>query len=195
MYPLELQKLIELFKKLPGVGNKTAERYALLVLEMEEAEVEEFAEGLLDAKRKITECEICGNYTNGKHCDICLDAQRDESVICVVSSARDILAIEKLNSFQGRYHVLGGLISTVNNVMPNDLNIDKLLLRINDEVKELILAFSPTLEGETTALYLSKKVDESVVISHLAQGLPMGGQLEYADEMTLLRSFENRKKV
>ncbi|NLC06241.1 MAG: recombination protein RecR [Erysipelothrix sp.] len=195
MYPLELQKLIELFKKLPGVGNKTAERYALLVLEMEEAEVEEFAEGLLDAKRKITECEICGNYTNGKHCDICLDAQRDESVICVVSSARDILAIEKLNSFQGRYHVLGGLISTVNNVMPNDLNIDKLLLRLNDEVKELILAFSPTLEGETTALYLSKKVDESVVISHLAQGLPMGGQLEYADEMTLLRSFENRKKV
>lgn len=195
MYPLELQKLIELFKKLPGVGNKTAERYALLVLEMEEAEVEEFAEGLLDAKRKITECEICGNYTNGKHCDICLDAQRDESVICVVSSTRDILAIEKLNSFQGRYHVLGGLISTVNNVMPNDLNIDKLLLRLNDEVKELILAFSPTLEGETTALYLSKKVDESVVISHLAQGLPMGGQLEYADEMTLLRSFENRKKV
>ena len=195
MYPLELQKLIELFKKLPGVGNKTAERYALLVLEMEEAEVEEFAEGLLDAKRKITECEICGNYTNGKHCDICLDAQREESVICVVSSARDILAIEKLNSFQGRYHVLGGLISTVNNVMPNDLNIDKLLLRLNDEVKELILAFSPTLEGETTALYLSKKVDESVVISHLAQGLPMGGQLEYADEMTLLRSFENRKKV
>ena len=195
MYPLELQKLIELFKKLPGVGNKTAERYALLVLEMEEAEVEEFAEGLLDAKRKITECEICGNYTNGKHCDICLDAQRDESVICVVSSARDILAIEKLNSFQGRYHVLGGLISTVNNVMPNDLNIDKLLLRLNDEVKELILAFSPTLEGETTALYLSKKVDESVVISHLAQGLPMGGQLEYADEMTLLRSFENRKQV
>lgn len=195
MYPLELQKLIEIFKKLPGVGNKTAERYALLVLEMEEAEVEEFAEGLLDAKRKITECEICGNYTNGKHCDICLDAQRDESVICVVSSARDILAIEKLNSFQGRYHVLGGLISTVNNVMPNDLNIDKLLLRLNDEVKELILAFSPTLEGETTALYLSKKVDESVVISHLAQGLPMGGQLEYADEMTLLRSFENRKKV
>lgn len=195
MYPLELQKLIELFKKLPGVGNKTAERYALLVLEMEEAEVEEFAEGLLDAKRKITECEICGNYTNGKNCDICLDAQRDESVICVVSSARDILAIEKLNSFQGRYHVLGGLISTVNNVMPNDLNIDKLLLRLNDEVKELILAFSPTLEGETTALYLSKKVDESVVISHLAQGLPMGGQLEYADEMTLLRSFENRKKV
>ena len=195
MYPLELQKLIELFKKLPGVGNKTAERYALLVLEMEEAEVEEFAEGLLDAKRKITECEICGNYTNGKHCDICLDAQREESVICVVSSARDILAIEKLNSFQGRYHVLGGLISTVNNVMPNDLNIDKLLLRLNDEVKELILAFSPTLEGETTALYLSKKVDKSVVISHLAQGLPMGGQLEYADEMTLLRSFENRKKV
>ncbi len=195
MYPLELQKLIELFKKLPGVGNKTAERYALLVLEMEETEVEEFAEGLLEAKRKITECEICGNYTNGDRCDICLDKQRDESVICVVSSARDILAIEKLNSFQGRYHVLGGLISTVNNVMPNDLNIDKLLSRLNNEVKELILAFSPTMEGETTALYLSKKVDESIIISHLAQGLPMGGQLEYADEMTLLRSFENRKKV
>lgn len=195
MYPLELQKLIETFKKLPGVGNKTAERYALLVLDMEPGEVEDFANALIEAKTKIHGCSICGNYTNHDLCDICEDSSRDASVICVVSSPRDILSIEKINQFNGRYHVLGGLISTVNNVMPDDLEVDGLLRRIDSQVKEIILAFSPTMEGETTALYLSKKLDPNIVVSGLAQGLPMGGQLEYADEMTLIRSFENRKKV
>ena len=195
MYPLELQKLIETFKKLPGVGNKTAERYALLVLDMEVVEVEDFSNALIEAKTKIHACSICGNYTNRELCDICEDSTRDDSVICVVASPRDILPIEKINQFNGRYHVLGGLISTINNVMPDDLEVEGLLRRINDQVKEIILAFSPTMEGETTALYLSKKLDPNIVVSGLAQGLPMGGQLEYADEMTLIRSFENRKKV
>lgn len=195
MYPKELQQLIESFKMYPGVGSKTAERYALVVLEQPLEVVEQFSNALIEAKTKIKPCENCGHYSNASLCDICKDPSRNDSIIFVVATSKDVIAIEKINSFTGRYHVLGGLISTHQGIMPNDLNIENLIKRVDENVTELIMAFSPTIEGETTALYLSKRLENRVKITKLAQGLPMGGQLEYADETTLIRSIENRLKV
>lgn len=195
MYPKELQQLIESFKMYPGVGSKTAERYALVVLEQPLEVVEQFSNALIEAKTKIKPCENCGHYSNASLCDICKDPSRNDSIIFVVATSKDVIAIEKINSFTGRYHVLGGLISTHQGIMPNDLNIANLIKRVDENVTELIMAFSPTIEGETTALYLSKRLENRVKITKLAQGLPMGGQLEYADETTLIRSIENRLKV
>lgn len=195
MYPKELQQLIESFKIYPGVGSKTAERYALVVLEQPLEVVEQFSNALIEAKTKIKPCENCGHYSNASLCDICKDPSRNDSIIFVVATSKDVIAIEKINSFTGRYHVLGGLISTHQGIMPNDLNIANLIKRVDENVTELIMAFSPTIEGETTALYLSKRLENRVKITKLAQGLPMGGQLEYADETTLIRSIENRLKV
>lgn len=195
MYPEQLLRLIEVFKQLPGVGQKTAQRYALTMLDMELEAVSDFASALIEAKDKIHPCQRCGHFTNTDLCSICLDASRDQTSICVVSSPIDILAIEKLDQYHGLYHVLGGLISATQNKMPDDLTIDELVNRVDEDVKEVILAFSPTLDGETTALYITNRLENKTNISSLAQGLPMGGQLEYADEMTLWRSFENRKKL
>lgn len=195
MYPKSLQQLIEEFKKLPGVGNKTAERFALKVLDWDTRKVEDFSTQLIKTKQSIQFCRNCGNFSEEEVCTICKDGERDHSVIMVVSSPRDILAIERLNEFKGVYHVTGGLISPMNHVMPEDLEIDSLVEKTKNNLTEVILALNSTMEGETTSLYIARKLKDKVVVSHLAQGLPMGGQLEYTDELTLLRSLDNRKKI
>ncbi len=195
MYPKSLQQLIEEFKKLPGVGNKTAERFALKVLDWDTRKVEDFSTQLIKTKQSIQFCRNCGNFSEEELCTICKDGERDHSVIMVVSSPRDILAIERLNEFKGVYHVTGGLISPMNHVMPEDLEIDSLVEKTKNNLTEVILALNSTMEGETTPLYIARKLKDKVVVSHLAQGLPMGGQLEYTDELTLLRSLDNRKKI
>lgn len=194
MYPKVLTQLIEEFKKLPGVGNKTAERYALHLLSLSQESVRDLSTKIIEAKESIHSCENCGNFTQETLCDICLDKTRDSSVICVVAQPKDILALEKINQFNGLYHVLGGLISPVNQVMPDDLTINELVEKTKTGVDEVILALNPTMEGETTSYYLTKKLQEQVNVTILAQGLPMGGHLEYIDEMTLTRSIKNRKK-
>ena len=194
MYPKTLTKLIEEFKKLPGVGNKTAERYALFVLDLSTESVESFSNQLKSTKQSIKHCKSCGNYTEEDLCDISRDPKREQSIICVVSNPKDILAIEKTGQYTGLYHVLGGLISPINGVMPEDLTIEELIERTKKDVTEVVLALNPTMEGETTSYYIAKKLQDIVEVSVLAQGLPMGGHLEYVDEMTLTRSLKNRKK-
>lgn len=194
MYPKVLTQLIEEFKKLPGVGNKTAERYALFVLDLSQESVESFSHQLIKTKESIHYCSNCGNYTQENECDICQDSNRDRTTICVVSSPKDIIVIEKTGQYNGVYHVLGGLISPINGVMPEDLRIESLLKRVKENTKEVVLALNPTMEGETTSYYIAKKLQDQVEVSVLAQGLPMGGHLEYVDEMTLTRSLKNRKK-
>lgn len=194
MYPKILAQLIEELKKLPGVGNKTAERYALFLLDLNEDSVKDLANKMVEAKQTIKHCTNCGNYTQDQLCDICLDSSRDKGLLCVVATPKDILSIEKINQYNGYYHVLGGLISPVNQIMPDDLTINQLIEKVDGEVNEVILALNPTMEGETTSYYIAKKLQDKVSVTILAQGLPMGGHLEYIDEMTLTRSMKNRKK-
>ncbi len=194
MYPKVLTQLIEEFKKLPGVGNKTAERYALHILSLNQESVSNLASQIVETKNKIKHCNNCGNFTQEDLCDICLDKTRDNTLLCVVAYPKDILAIERINQYNGYYHVLGGLISPVNQVMPDDLNIESLINKVDNEVEEVILALNPTMEGETTSYYIAKKLQDKAKVTVLAQGLPMGGNLEYIDEMTLTRSIKNRKK-
>ena len=193
MYPKSLQHLIECFKSLPGVGAKTAERYALCILEQNIEDVENFASNLLQVKTKIKQCSICGNITENDVCDICANEDRDNRSICVVQNSKDIFAIEK-TGYSGYYHVLNGAISTTKGILPDDINIKSLFTRL-ENVKEIIIATNPTLDGETTALYLSKMLkDEDVVVTRLAHGLPMGANLDYADELTLIKAMEGRIK-
>ena len=192
-----VQKLTDSFARLPGVGHKSAEKMAYAVLEMEEENVFDFADALKEVKTHVHRCPKCGNYTEDDICDICSDEARDKTKIVVVSFPRDIASFEKLKSYDGLYHVLGGVLSAVNGVGINDLNIESLFRRIKeDSVKEIILATNPTTEGETTALYLAKLLEkEDVNVSRLAYGLPMGGYLEYADPLTLAKALEGRKKI
>lgn len=193
MYPKSLQKLIDDFRMLPGVGEKTAERYALCMLDLDQESVEQFAGHLLQMKQNIKQCRVCGNITEQDVCDFCSDENRDTSVICVVQQPKDIFAIEK-TGFNGMYHVLNGTISTTKGILPDDINIQSLFSRL-DSVKEVIIATNPTLDGETTALYLSKVLkDYPVSVTRLAHGLPMGSNLDYADELTLIKAMEGRIK-
>ncbi len=196
-YILPLQKLIEAFCRLPGVGQKTAVRYAFAVLDMEETEAASFADALLSAKRDITRCEICGNLSDKPVCSICADARRDASVICVVEDARTVMAIEKVKDYRGLYHVLGGAISPMDGITPENLRIPELLARLRDgSVKEVILATNPNIEGETTAMYLSRLISPlGVRVTRLAYGVPVGADLEYADEVTLLRALDGRRDL
>lgn len=195
MYPKSLETLIESFKMLPGVGTKSAQRYAMLMLEKSDEEIQMFAQALLDAKNNIKPCKICGNYTEGDICDICSDDSRDKQVICVVQSFKDVIAMEKTQEYHGQYHVLNGLISSVKGIMPQDINIDGLLKRL-DGVKEVIIATSPTLEGETTAMYLSNILkDKNVMVTRIAHGLQMGSHVDYVDELSLIKAMENRKQM
>ena len=194
MYPKSLQNLIDAFKSLPGVGLKTAERYALSILDQNIEDVENFAKNLLKVKTNIKQCTICGNITEGDVCDICSNENRNSAVICVVQHPKDIFAIEK-TGYSGYYHVLNGAISTTKGILPDDINIKSLYRRIDDSVKEIIIATNPTLDGETTALYLSKMLkDKDVEVTRLAHGLPMGANLDYADELTLIKAMEGRIK-
>jgi len=194
MYPKSLQNLIEAFKSLPGVGTKTAERYALCVLDQNIEDVENFASSLLKVKNSIKECSICGNITENDVCDICANENRNTNVICVVQHSKDIFAIEK-TGYNGCYHVLNGAISTTKGILPSDINIKSLFDRIDESIKEVIIATNPTLDGETPALYLSKLLkDKNVEVTRLAHGLPMGANLDYADELTLIKAMEGRIK-
>lgn len=197
MYPKSLRNLIDNFRRLPGVGEKTAERYALSAADMDPAEIENFAASLLDVKDHLRHCEICGNLSDEDECDICKDESRDHQTIFVVESSRDIIAMEKTGDYHGVYHVLNGLISTSKGVLPEDLNIDHLVRRA-DGSKEIILATSATRDGEITAMYLEKLLHQKypdLLITRIAHGLPAGGMLDYADEMTLSHALSDRKSM
>lgn len=192
-----IENLIDAFHKLPGVGLKSAERMAYSVLKMNNEDVNDFAKSLLDVKNNIHHCKKCGNYTENEYCEYCEDENRDKQTIIVVSNALDINGFEKIGTYKGLYHVLGGTLSAMNGVGIEDLNISSLMKRIDDDqVKEIILATNPTIDGETTALYLAKLLEnKNVNVSRLAYGLPMGGHLEYADSLTLSKALEGRKKI
>lgn len=193
-YPVSLERLSEQFSKLPGIGTKTARRLAFFVLSMEEEEAKAFAQAILDARRTVHTCPRCQNLTDMELCPICGDDTRDASVICVVADPKDVTAMEKAREYHGGYHVLHGVISPLGNVGPEDLKIRELLQRVADEdVKEVIMATNPDTEGEATAMYLSRLLKPfGVKVTRLAYGIPVGGQLEYADEVTLTRALEGR---
>ena len=196
-YILPLQKLIEQFCRLPGVGQKTAVRYAFSLLDMSEQDAKAFGDAIVAAKRDIVRCEICGNLSDKPICNICSDERRDQSVVCVVEDAKTVMALEKVKEYKGTYHVLGGAISPMDGVGPEDLRIHELLNRIQaGAVREVILATNPNIEGETTAMYLSKLIAPlGVRVTRLAYGVPVGADLEYADEVTLLRALDGRRDI
>ncbi len=195
-YTKPLAKLIECFQKLPSIGPKTAQRLALYLIKMSDFEVENFANTMLEAKKTITYCENCFNMTSSSPCEICQNPNRDKSTICVVSETKDLIAIEKTNEFKGLYHVLQGLISPMDGIGPEDIRIKELLNRVHSQdIKEVILALNPSIEGEATSLYLSKLLKPfGIKVSRIAFGLPLGSELEYADEMTLVKALEGRQE-
>lgn len=197
IYPESLSNLIEQFQKLPTIGKKSAQRLAMSIVLSDEKSVKEFSDALIDVKEKIKYCENCGNITEDNLCDICKDITRNEDCLCVVEDINDLIAIEKSGAFHGKYHVLGGLISPSDGIGPEELNIDKLLKRITDEnIKEIILAISSTIEGETTSIFLSNLLaKKNVRLSKIAQGIPVGSNLEYFDQLTLERAIEDRREV
>lgn len=197
MYPDSLRRLIEAFKYLPGVGEKTAERYAFAVMDMPEERTEFFKESIEDVKEKINECKICHNLTEDEICYICSDKLRDDGFLCVVEDVKSLSMFEKLGLFHGMYHVLKGLISPLDGINPEDIGLDLLLERIrNGNFKEIILAFKPSVEGETTALYIKRILENmDIVISRIASGVPIGADMEYMDAMTLERALLDRKNI
>lgn len=183
--------------KLPGIGPKTATRLAFQVLSMSESDVTQFSVALLDVKRKLTECTVCCNITETSPCSICKDTSRDETALCVVQDAKDVVAMEKTHEFHGKYHILHGAISPMEGMGPNDIRIRELLQRIGTtEVSEVIVATNPNVEGEATAMYISKLLKPfSISVTRIAAGLPVGGDLEYADEVTLAKALEGRRQI
>jgi len=196
MYPKALQNAIEQLRKLPGVGQKTAERYAFALLNYTSEEIQDFSASILEAKMTLHPCPICGNLAQNEKCDICVDPRRDKSLICVVQDVKDVAALERMAEYKGLYHVLGGVISTQKGILPEDINLETLIPRLTPEVIEVIIATNPTMDGETTALYLAKRLEkQSCTISRLAHGIPMGGHVDYADDMTLIKAMEGRKRL
>ena len=196
-YPQTFENLINGLKKLPGVGSKSAERMAYQILNMDDEDISKLATSLLDSKEKLTRCKKCGCMSEGDECEICKDSARDTKTLCVVQSTKDVYALEKVKNYNGVYHVLNGVISPSLGVTPNDLNLNKLVDRIiNDEIKEVILATNPNIDGETTALYIAKLLEnKDVEVTRLAYGLPVGASLDYADEYTLIKSLQGRRKL
>ena len=192
MYPREIEDLIFEMQKLPGVGLKTAERFAFTILNLSKEDRDHFSKTIKDLDN-IKHCKVCGNLTDHEICSICENQNRDHNMICVVSQPKDILTLENMNSYEGVYHVLNGLINTSKGILPDQLDIENLLKRITSETEEVILALDPTVEGETTALYLQKLLENHVKVSKLASGIPMGAHLDYTDSKTLSRAFEGRK--
>ncbi|MBO7673004.1 recombination protein RecR [bacterium] len=197
IYPKAIASLIECFQKFPAIGPKSAQRMAFYLLRMPQSEVEKFAKTMLDVKQNIKTCEICFNISSTSPCEICSSASRDRSVICVVAETKDLIAIEKTNEYKGLYHVLQGLISPMDSIGADDIRIKELLNRlVNEEVKEVILALSPSVEGEATSLYLTKLIKPfNIKVSRIAFGIPIGSDIEYADEITLARAIEGRREV
>ena len=197
MYEGIIQSLIDELGRLPGIGPKSAQRIAFHVIQSERSDIERLVEVLRTVRERVKFCTVCGNISEENECVICRDPRRDESLICVVEESKDVVAIERTREFKGRYHVLGGAISPIDGVGPDQLRIKELLGRLQDaKVLEVIIATDPNLEGEATATYLSRLIKPlGVEVSRLASGLPVGGDLEYADEVTLGRAFEGRRKV
>ena len=197
IYPKSIATLIEHFQKFPSVGPKSAQRMAFYMLRMPESEVQKFAQAIIDAKRNIRTCEVCFNLSSSSPCEICTNPKRDRSIICVVAETKDLIAIEKTNEFKGLYHVLQGLISPMDGIGADDIRIKELLNRLaSDEVKEVILALPPSVEGEATSLYLTKLIKPfGITISRIAFGLPVGADLEYADEITIAKAIEGRREI
>ena len=195
-YIAPVQRLIEQFRKLPGVGAKTAARYAFAVLDFDESDADAFADAINDLKKEVFKCPICHSLSdNPECCEICSSMGRDSSVICVVENVKDVIVMERVRGYRGKYHVLGGSLSPLDNVTPNDLNFDSLIKRINeDEVSEIIIATNPTPGGDTTAAYIARILEPyDIKVSRLAYGIPVGGDIEYADEVTLYRAMEGRR--
>ncbi|MGO2633764.1 MAG: recombination mediator RecR [Galactobacter sp.] len=197
MYEGAVQDLMDELGRLPGVGPKSAQRIAFHILEADPADMERLAQAITDVKTKVHFCEICFNITEAERCPICLDDRRDPSVLCVVEESKDIMVIERTRSYRGRYHVLGGSINPMAGVGPDQLHIRELLTRLSDErIQEIIIATDPNLEGEATATYLARTLKTlGIPVTRLASGLPVGGDLEYADEVTLGRAFEGRRSL
>ena len=193
MYPASFENLILELHKLPGVGMKSAERMAFAILGWDEDQKEEMIRAFKDAS-KLKRCRVCGNLTDQDECDICSDPGRNHNQICVVQSEKDLYAIESMNEFEGVYHVLHGAINIQKGILPEQLNIDSLEDRINEKTEEVILALDPTMEGETTAMYLSRLLSDRVLVTKLASGIPFGGKLDYADAKTLSKAFNGRTK-
>lgn len=197
-YPKPLNRLINEFSKLPGIGGKTAQRLAFHVLSLTEPEVERLARAISDAKKNLRYCSVCGNLTDQNPCAICSDVGRDPHVICVVESPQDVIAMERIREFNGRYHVLHGVISPVDGIGPADINLKSLIIRLQQEpdVEEVIVATNPNIEGEATAMYIARLLKPSgIKVTRIAHGIPVGGDLEYADEVTLLKAVEGRREI
>ena len=191
------ENLINGLKKLPGVGAKSAERMAYQILNMDDEDIHNLANSLIDSKNKLVRCKKCGCMSEGELCEICKDDSRDTHTLCIVQNTKDVYALEKAKNYSGVYHVLNGVISASLGVTPNDLNLQELINRIeNDEIKEVILATNPNIEGETTALYIAKLLEgKNVEVTRLAYGLPVGASLDYADEYTLIKAMQGRRKL
>ena len=194
MYSQSIEKLIESFEKLPSIGRKTAERLAFYILETDISEVRDFADTMLKAKKNLKECSICHNISDTDPCNICNDNFRDKKTICVVEDIKDIIAMEKTHEYKGVYHVLHGAISPMNNVTPDDIKIKELLKRVEkDGIEEIIIATNPKVEGEATAMYISRLLRPfNIKVSRIASGVPIGGDLEYIDEITLSKALKGR---
>lgn len=196
MYTRPLANLIEQFQRLPGVGAKTAQRLALFILKRPVNEVEALANALLAAKEQVGCCSVCGHLSAEPICEICSNSHRDQSTICVVIDSRDLIALEKTREYRGKYHVLGGLISPMDGISPDQLNIQPLVRRVSQgDIKEVIMAISPSVEGETTTFYVGGLIKPFTRVTRIAFGIPMGGDLEYADEVTLAKALEGRRDL
>ena len=196
-YAKPLNRLINELSKLPGIGGKTAQRLAFHILSMEKSQVEALAGSMTDAKEQMKYCSVCGNLTDQDPCSICQDESRDKSIICVVENPRDVMAMEKIREYNGQYHVLHGVISPMDGIGPDEINLKSLILRLRDnDVKELVIATNPNIEGEATAMYIARLIKPSgIQVTRIAHGIPVGGDLEYTDEITLLKAMEGRKEL
>lgn len=197
-YPKPLNKLINELSKLPGIGGKTAQRLAFHILALEESEATALANSIVNAKRSLHYCSVCGNLTDTDPCEICSDESRDRTKVCVVETPQDVIAMERIREFKGLYHVLHGAISPVEGIGPNDINIKSLITRLqqHDEIDEIIVATNPNIEGEATAMYIARLLKPSgIKVTRIAHGIPVGGDLEYADEVTLLKAMEGRREI
>lgn len=196
-YPESLQNLIECFKMLPGIGEKNAERLAFAVLKFSEEQIKSFSDSLINVKTKIKKCEICNNLTENDKCDICLDLNRNKEILCVVENTKNLILFEKANVFNGKYHVLEGLISPLEGINPEDIKINQLINRIKKEkIKEVILALTPSIEGETTSAYILKMLEGfNVSVTKIASGIPVGADMEYLDPLTIQIAMQERNKV
>lgn len=196
-YPKPLAKLINELSKLPGIGSKSAQRLAFHILALEDREAEQLAEAITTAKREMKYCSVCGNLTDEDPCAICSDSSRRKDIICVVESPRDVMAMERIKEYNGLYHVLHGVISPMEGIGPEDINLKSLIQRLQaNDVKELIIATNPNIEGEATAMYIARLIKPAgIKVTRIAHGIPVGGDLEYADEVTLLKSLEGRREL